>query len=164
MKKQGHHFTTKVHLVRAMVFPVVMYGCEIWTIKKVERRRTDAFEMWCWRRLENPLDSKEIKPVNPKGNQTWTFTGRTDAEVPVLSLPDAESRLTGKDHDAGKDWRQKERSSAEDEMVGWHHRLNGHEFDQTLRDSEGLSCCSPWGRKELDTLFQLSDWTMTTTI
>ena len=70
---------TKVRLVKAMVFPVVMYGCESWTMKKAERRRTDAFELWCWRRLESPLDCKKIQPVHPKGDQSWVFIGRTDA-------------------------------------------------------------------------------------
>ena len=93
--------------------------------------------MWCWRRLESPLDYKEIQPVNPKGTQPWIFTGMTDAEASVLWLPDEKSRLTGKDADAGKGWGQKERKAAEDEMVGWHHRLNRHEFEQTLGDSEG---------------------------
>ena len=83
----------KVRLVKAMVFPVVMYGCESWTVKKAERRRIDAFELWCWRRLECPLDCKEILPVHPKGNQSWVFIGRTDveAETPILWPPDANS-------------------------------------------------------------------------
>ena len=84
---------TKVHLVKAMVFPVVMYGCESWTIKKAERRRIDAFELWCWRRLLSPLGCKEIQPVHPKGDQSWVFIGRTDveAETPILWPPDAKS-------------------------------------------------------------------------
>ena len=98
------------------------------------------------------LDSKEIKPVNPKGNQAWMSTGRTGAEVeaPILWPPDVKSQLIGKDPDAGKDWRQEEKRGAEDEMAGWHQKLNGHEFKQTLGDSEGqgsLACCSPWGCK-----------------
>ena len=102
---------TKVRLVKAMVFPVVMYGFESWIIKKAEHQRNDAFELWCWRRLESPLDCKEIQPVNPKGDQSWIFTGRTDAETetPVLWPPDAKNWLTGKDPDAGKDWRQEEK-------------------------------------------------------
>ena len=84
---------TKVCLVKAMVFLVVMYGCEIWTIKKAEHRRIDAFELWCWRRLESPLDCKEIQPVHPKGDQSWVFIGKTDfeAETPILWPPDAKS-------------------------------------------------------------------------
>ena len=103
---------TKVHLVKAMFFPVVVYGCENWTIKKAEDRRTDAFELWCWRRLlKSPMDCKKIKPVNPKGNQPWIFIGRTDAEAEALILwpPDVKSPHTGKDRDARKDWREGER-------------------------------------------------------
>ena len=102
----------KVHIVKAMVSPVVMYGCESWTIKKTESWRIDAFELWCWRRLlRGPVDCKEIKPVHPKGNQSWIFTGRTDAEAeaPILWPPDMKSWVTGKDLDAGKDWRQEEK-------------------------------------------------------
>ena len=119
LKSRDITLPTKVHIVKAMVFSVVMYGCEIWTIKKVECRRTDAFEMWCWRRLESPLDSKEIKPVNPKGNQPWTFIGTTDAEAeaPILWPPDERDQLIGKDPDAGKDWGQEEKGVAEVEMV-----------------------------------------------
>ena len=102
--------------------------------------------------LESPLDCKEIKPVNPKGNQSWIFIGRTaaeaEAEAPVLWPPDVKSQLIGKDPDPGKDWGQEEKGATEDEMVGWHHRRNGHEFEQTPGDSEGqgsLVCCSPWG-------------------
>ena len=83
----------KVRLVKAMVFPVVMYGCESWTVKKAERRRIDAFELWCWKRLESPLDCKEIRSVHPKGDQSWVFIGRSDAEAetPILWPPDAKS-------------------------------------------------------------------------
>ena len=146
---------TKVRLVKAMVFPVVMYGCESWTIKKAERRRTDAFELK--KILESPLDSKEVKPVHPKGNQSWIFIGRTDAEAetPILWPPDAKNWLTRRDPDAGKDWGQEEKGTTEDEMVGWHHQLNGHGFEQALGDREGqgkLGCFSSWGCKELDTI------------
>ena len=146
-----------VHLVKTMVSPIVTYGCDSWTIKKVEQRRIDAFELWCWRRLlrVSPLDCKEIQPVNPKGNQPWIFIGRTDAEaeVPTLWPPDVKGQLIGKDPDAGKDWGQEEKGVTEDKMVGWHHWLNGCEFEQTLGDSEGqgsLVCCSSWGHKESD--------------
>ena len=103
--------------------------------------------------LESPLDSKKIKPVNPKRNQPWIFTGRTDAEAeaPILWPPDVKSQHTGKDPDSEKNWRREEKGTTENEMVGWHHRLNGHEFEQTLGDSGGqrsLACYSPWGRKE----------------
>ena len=102
---------TKIHLVNAMVFPVVMYGCESWTIKKAECRRIDAFELWCWRRLQSPLDCEEIQPVHPKGDQSWVFIGRTDAEAEtsILWPPDVKSWFTGKDPDAGKDWGQEEK-------------------------------------------------------
>ena len=101
--------------------------------------------------LESPLDCKEIKPVNPKGNQSWIFIGRTDAEAgtPILCPPDAKNSVHGKDLDAGKDWKQ-EKGIAEDEMVGWHHWINGHEFEQAPGD-EGqgsLACWSPWCHKE----------------
>ena len=104
--------------------------------------------------LDSPSDSKEIKPANPKGNQSWTFIGRTDAEALILWPPDVKSQLTGKYPDAGKDWRQKEKEVTEDEIVGRHHRLNGHEFGQTPGDGDGqgsLARCSPWGRIESDT-------------
>ena len=111
--------------------------------------------------LQSPVDYKEIKSVIPKGNQPWIFTGRTDAEALIVWPPDAKSWLIGKDPDAGKDWRWEEKGTTEDEMVGWHHQLNGHEFEQTLGDSGGhrsLVCCSPWGRKELD-MTQWLNWT-----
>ena len=105
--------------------------------------------------LESPMDCKEIQPVNPKGNQSWILIGRIDAEAeaPISWPHDANSQLTGKDPDAGKEWRQKEKRVTEDEMVGWHYRPNGHELGQTLGDSEGqggLVCCNPWVYKELE--------------
>ena len=147
---------TKVCLVKAIVFPLVMYGCDSWTIKKAEHQRIDAFELWYWRRLESPLDSKEIQLVHPKGNQSWIFIGKTDAEAesPILWPPDAKNWLIGKDPDDGKGWRQEEKGTTKDEMVGWHHWLHGHEFEQApgVGDGQGsLVCCSPWHRKELDT-------------
>ena len=113
--------------------------------------------------LESPLDCKEIKPVNPKGNQSWIFIGKTDAEVetPILWQSDAKSWLIGKDPDAGKDWGQEERGVTEDEMIGWYHWLYGHEFEQALGVGDGqgsLVCCSRWGHKELDTTEWLN-WT-----
>ena len=117
-----------------------------------------ALKNWCFwtvaleKTLESPLDCKEIKPVHPQGNQPWIFIRRTDtdAEVPIVWPPDATSQLTGKDPDAGKDWRQEEKGTTEDEMVVWHHQLNEYEFEQTSGDSEGqgsLVCCSPWGHR-----------------
>ena len=113
--------------------------------------------------LESPLNCKEIQPVHPKGNQSWIFIGRTDAEgeAAILWPPDVKNWLLGKDPDAGKNWRQEEKGMTEDEMVGWHHWLDGHEFEQALGVGDGqggLVCCSPWGRKELDTTEQLN-WT-----
>ena len=122
-----------VHLVKAMVFPVVMYRCESWTVKKAECQRIDAFELWCWRRLlrVSPLDCKEIQPVHSQGDQPWDFFGRNDAkaETPVLWPPHAKSWLIGKDSDAGRDWGQEEEGTTEDEMAGWHHGLDRREFE-----------------------------------
>ena len=124
---------------------------------------------WFWtmeleKILESPLDSQEIKPVHPKGDQSWIFTGRTDveAETPVLWPPDAKNWFIGKDSDAGKDWRQKEKGPTEDDMFGWHHWLSGHEFEQApgVGDGQaGLACCSPWSLKESDTTEWLN-WTV----
>ena len=150
-----------------MVFPVVMYGCESWTMKKAECRRIDAFELW-WtvvleKTLESPLDCKEIQPVYPKGDQSRVFIGGTDAEAetPVLWPPDAEGWLIWKDPGARKDWGQEEKGTTEDEMVRWHHRHNGHGFGWTpgVGDGQGgLVYCSSWGHKELDMTEQLN-WT-----
>ena len=106
-------------------------GCESWTVKKAEHRKIDAFELWCWRRLESSLDSKEIQPVHPEGDQSWVFIGRTDAEgeTTILWPPDAKSWFIGKDPDAGRDWGQEEKGTIEDEMAGWHHRLDEHESE-----------------------------------
>ena len=147
---------TKVHLVKAMVFPVVMYGCESWTVKKAEHRRMDAFELWCWRRLESPVDCKEIQPVHSKGDQSWVFFRRNDAkaETPILWPPPAKSQLIGKDSDAWRDWGQEEKGMTEDEMAGWHHRLDGHGFGWTLGVGDGqggLVRWNSWGHKESDT-------------
>ena len=114
---------------------------------------------WCvWtavleKTLEGSLDCKEIKLVNPEGNQPWLFSGRTDAEAPILWPPDTKNQLIREDLDAGQDWRQEEKRMTEDEMIGWRHRLNGNEFEQAPGDGEGkgtLACCSSWGRKESD--------------
>ena len=146
--KKQRHFFTKVHIVKAMVFPVVMYGFEL------GYKESWAPKNWCFwtavleKTLESPLDSKEIQLVNPKGNQSWIFIGRTDAEAktPILWSPHAKSWLSGKDPDAGKDWGQK--GTTEDEMARWHHQLDGHDFEQApgVGDGQGsLACWSPWG-------------------
>ena len=129
LKSRDITLPVKVHLVKDMVFPVVMNGWESWTIKKAERWRIDAFELLCWRRLLR-VPWLKIQPVHPKKNQSWIFTGRTDveAETPILWPPDVKSWLIWKDPDVGKDWRQEKKGTTEDEMVGWHHRLNEHEF------------------------------------
>ena len=112
LKSRDITLPTKIHLIRAMVFPVVIYGCDSWTRKKAEPWRMDAFELWCWRMLlESPLDCKEIQPIHPKGNQSWIFIGQTDAEaeIPILWPPDVKSWLIWKDPDAGKNWGQEEK-------------------------------------------------------
>ena len=155
LKSRDITLPTKVHLVKAMVFPVVIYGCDSWTVKKAEHRRVDAFELWCWRTLESPLDCKVIQPVHSKGDQPWVFFGLNDpkAETPVLWPPHVKSWLIGKDSDAGRDWGQEEKGMMEDEMAGWHHWLDGHEFEWTLGVGDGqggLALCNSWGLKELD--------------
>ena len=128
-----------------------MYRYESWSIKKAECQRIDAFKLVLVKTLWSHLECK-IKSVNPKGNQPWIFTGRPDveAETPILWPSDAKSWLVGKDLDAGKDWRWEEKGTIEDEMVGWHHWLNGHEFEQTAGDHDGqgsLACCIPWDHR-----------------
>ena len=154
---------TKVHIVKAMVFPVVMYACESWTLKKAEHRRNWCFSVVVQKTLDSPLDCKEVQPVHPKGNQSWIFIGRTDAEAetPVLFPLDEKRWLIWTAPDAGKHWRQEEKGMIEDEMVGWHHWLGGHEFEWApgVGDGQGgLACCDSWGRKELDKTERLN-WT-----
>ena len=172
LKSRDITLSTKVRLGKAMIFPVVMYGCKSWTIKKDEHRRIDIFELWCWRSLlrvpwtarkSNQSILKEIQPVYPKGDQSWVFIGRTyvEAETPMLWPPDVKSSLIWKDSDAGKDWGQKEKGMTEDEIVGWHHRLNGPGFVWTPGVGDwqgGLACCGSWGCKESDTT-QWLNWT-----
>ena len=137
LKSRDITLPTKVCLVKAMVFPVVTYGCESWTIKKAEHQRIDALstkEFWTAileKTPESHLDCKEIQPVHLEGDKSWVFIGGTDAEAetPVLWLPHAKNWLTGKDPDAGRDWGQKEKGMTEDEMAGWHHQLDGHESE-----------------------------------
>ena len=157
---------SKVCLVKAMVFPVVMYGCENWI------KESWTPKNWCFwtvvleKTLESPLDCKEIQPVHPKGNQSSMFIGRTDveAETPILWPFDGKKWLIRKDPDAGKDWRKEEKGTTEDEMFGWHYQCNGHEFEHTLGVDDGqevLACCIPLGPKESDMtewLNWLGDW------
>ena len=137
----------------------------IWMWELDASKESWALKNWCFwtvvleKTLESPLDSKEIQPVNPKGNQSWIFVGRTDveAEIPILWPSDVKNWLIGKDPDAGKDWRQKEKGMTEDEMAGWYHWLDGHEFGYTpgVDDGQGgLACCCSWGHKESD----MTEW------
>ena len=127
---------------------------------ELDHKESWGLKNWCFwtmvleKTLESPLDYKEIQSVHPKENQSWIFIRRTDAEAEDLILwpPDVKNWLTGKDPDAGQDWRQEEKGTTEDEMVGWHHQLDGHEFEQALGVSEGqggLACYNPWGLKEI---------------
>ena len=132
-------------------------------MKKAERRRIDAFELWCWRRLLRVPWTARRSNLHSKGDQSWVFFGRNDAkaETPVLWPPHAKSWLIRKDPDAGRGWGQEEKGTPEDEMAGWHHQLDGHEFEWTLGDGDGqggLVCCDSWGCKESDTTEWLN-WT-----
>ena len=137
LKSRDIPLPTKVHLVKVMVFPVVIYRYESWTIKKAERWRIDALTVVLEKTLESPLDYKEIKPVSPKGNQSWIFTRMTDAKAPILWPSDVKNWLLGKNPDAGKDLRQEEKGMTEDEMVGWHDWLDARESEWTLGVGDG---------------------------
>ena len=149
----------KVRLVKAMFCPVIMYGCESWTVKKAECRRIDSFAPWCWRRLLRiPWTARRSNQSileADQGDQPWDFFGRNDAkaETPVVSPPHAKSWLIGKDSVAGRDWGREEKGTTEDEMAGWHHWLDGRESEWTLGvgdEQRGLACCDSWGCKESD--------------
>ena len=130
--------------------------CESWPVKKAEPRRIYAFELWFWRRLLRFPDCKEIQPVHSKGAHSWVFFGRADskAETPILWPPHANSWLIGKDPYTGRNWgQQREKGTTEDELAGWHHRLDRCESEWTPGDGDGqggLACCDSWGRKESD--------------
>ena len=150
LKSRDITLPTNVHLVKAMVFPVVMYGCESWTIKKADRWRIDVFELWRWRRLlrvpwiARRSNQSILKKISPE----YSLEGLMLKQAPILWPSDAKNWLIGKDPYVGKDWGQEEKGTTEDEMVGWHHRLNGHEFEQALGVDDGqgsLACCSLWG-------------------
>ena len=155
MKKEMHCFAHKGTASQSYSFS----SSHVW-MWALDHKKGWVLKNWClqtvmWgKSLESPFDCKEIKLVNPKGNQSWIFTGRTDAEAETLTLwpPEGKNWLSGKDPDAGKDCRQEEKGKTEDEMVGWHHWLDGHEFEQALGVGNGQgSLCSPWGWKELVT-------------
>ena len=160
LKSRDITLPTKFCLVKAMVFPVVMYGCvRMW---ELDYKESWVPKNWCFwavvleKTPESPLDCKEIQPVHPKGNQSWISIGRTDAEAetPILSPPDAKN---WKDPDAGKDWRQEEKRMTEDEIIGWHHQLDGQEFEQDPGVDAGqgsLACCRPWSHKKSD----MTEW------
>ena len=169
LKSRDITLPTKVYLVKAMVFPVVWMG-------ELEYKESWVPKNWCFwtvmleKSLESPLDCKEIQPVHPKGDQSWVFIGRTDveAEAPILWPPDAKSWLIWKDPDAGKDWGQEEKGMTEDEMVGWHHWLNGHVFGWTpgvVMDREawcdavhGVTKSRTWRSDWIDTVIKCSSF------
>ena len=148
-----------VHLVKTIVFPVFMYGCESWTIKKSWAPKNLCFWTVVLKTLESSLDCRRSTQSIFKGNQSWIFNARTDTEIEtlILWLPD-ENWLFGEDPDSGKDWKQEEKGTTENKMVGWHHQLNGHEFEQAPGvDGQGsLVDCSPWVAKSQT---WLSEWT-----
>ena len=164
IKKQRHYFANKGPSSQSYGFS----SSHVW-MWELDYKESWAQKHWCFwtmvleQTLESPLDCKEIQPVHPKGNQSWIFIGRTDAEAEASMLwpPDAKNWLIRKDTDAGRDWRWEEKGMTEDEMVGWHHQLDGHESEQALGVDDGqgnLECCSPWGCKESDMTERLN-WT-----
>ena len=158
LKSRDITLPTKVRLVKAMVFPVVMYGCQSWTVKKAERQKVDAFELWYWRKL------LRVPGTAGRSNQSILKEMGPGYSLEGLMLklklpPHAKSWLIGKDPDAGRDWGQEEKRLTEDKMVGWHHRLNGHGFGWTSGagdGQEGLVCCGSWHHKQSDTTERLN--------
>ena len=164
IKKHRHYFANKSPSNQGYSFS----SSHVW-MWELDYKESWGLKNWCFwtmvleKTFESPLDCKEIQPIHPKGDQSWVFT-RTDAEAetPILWPPGGKSWLIWKDPDAEKDWGQEEKGMTEDKMVGWHHWLNGHAFEQTLGDSEGqgsLACCFPWVYKESDTAEQLNKQT-----
>ena len=162
IKKQRYYFADKGLSSQSYGFS----SSHVW-MWKLNYKESWALKNWCsWivvleKTLESPLDNKEIQRAHPKGNQSWIFFGRTDAEAEasVFWPPDSKNWLIGKDPDAGKDWRWEEKGMTEDEMVGCHHQLDGHEFEKALGVGDGQgspACCSPWDHKELDMTEQLN--------
>ena len=162
IKKQRHSFANKGLSSQSYGFS----SSHVW-MWELDLKESWALKNWCFwtvvleKTLESPLDCKEIQLVHPKGNQSRISIGKTDAETPTLWPPDMKNWLTGEDPDAGKDWRWEEKGLTEDEMVGWHHDLNEHEFEQALGFGDGqgsLACCSPWRHKKLD-MIEWLNWT-----
>ena len=156
-------------LQKQTAYQMSTYWPSLTNMRPCGHKESWALKNWCFwtvvmeKTLESPLDCKEIQPVHSEGDQSWIFIGRTDpeAETPIFWPPDAKNWLIGKDPDAGRDWGQEEKGTTKDEMVGWPHPLNGHEFEQAMGVGEGqggLACCSPWGCKESDTTERLT-WT-----
>ena len=163
IKKKKHYFADRSPYSQSYGFS----SSHVW-MWELDHKQGWALKNWCFwtvvseKTFESPLDCKEITPVNPKANQSWIFIGRTnaEAEAPKFWPPDVKSQLVRKEPDAVKEWKQEEKGTTEDEMDGWHHQLNGHEFEQALGDGEGqgtLGCCSPWVCKELDMTEQLNN-------
>ena len=151
-KKQRHYFANKGPSSQGYGF----FSSHVW-MWELDSKESWVQKNWCFwtmvleKTLQSPLDCKEIQPVHPKGDQSWVLEGLLEAETPILWPPDMKSWLIGKDPDAGKYWGQEEKGTAEDEIVGWHHRCNGYRFGWTLGVGDGqggLACCSSWGRKE----------------
>ena len=167
LKSRNITLPTNVHLVKAMVFPVVTYGCESLTIKKAECQRIDAFELWCWRKLLRvPWTARRsnqsiLKEISPEYSLEGLMLKLKLQYMGSWSSPDMKNWLIRKDPDTGKEWRQEEKGPTEDEMVGWRHWLDGREFERApgVGDGQGsLACCSPWGCKSSDTTERLN-WT-----
>ena len=164
IKKQRHYFANKGPSSQCYGFP----SSHVWVWELDYKESWVLTNWWFWtvvleKTLENPLNCKEIKPLNPKGDQSWVFIGGTDAEAetPILWPPHAKSWLIGNDPDAGRDWGQEEKGTTEDEMVGWHHQLNGHESEWSpgVGDGQGgLACCDSWSCIELD-MTEWLNWT-----
>ena len=161
-QRVGHNWVPSLHFFTSFLRRYSIKYIWMW---ELDHKVGWVQKNWCFwhvvleKSLESPLDFREIKPVSCKGTQSWIFIGRTDAEAPILWPPNVKNWLIGKHPDAGKDWRQEEKGMTEDEMAGWHHQPDGHEFEQALEDGEGqgsLVCCSPWGCKESDVTERLN--------
>ena len=162
LKSRDITLPTKVHLVKAMVFPVVMYGCESWTVKKAQCWRIDAFELWCWiRLLRVPWTARRSRQSILKETSPGISLEGLMLKLKLQYFGHHVAKV-GKDSDAGRDWGQEEKGTTKDEMAGWHHWLDGRESEWTLGVGDGqgvLACCPSWGRKELDWATELTELT-----